>query len=215
MEQDIHILVFGTSTTWGAWDKEGGWVERLKNYFCEKHLQDPQHFCLVYNLGVSGNTTEDILKRFEFEARQRVGEDPEETELIIIFDFGGNDAAFIHSKGDFWVSQEKFRENTKILIDLARKFTPRVFLLGGHPADEKVANPVLWNKDVSYRSKNAKDYDEIMASVCAKENIPFIDVFELLDVERDLEDGIHLNSEGHKKIFEKVKLELEDSGIFS
>ncbi len=205
MEKDKHVLIFGTSITWGAWDKDGGWAERLKSYFCEKHLKDPDYFCLAYNLGVSGNTTEHILKRFEFEVGQRLGEVPEETELVVIFDFGENDAAFIHSKEGFWVSREKFAENTQKLIELARKLTPYVFLLGGHPVDEEITDPVPWNKDVSYRNKDAREYDGIMASICEKEKVLFIDIFDLLDVNTDFHDGLHPNSNGHKKIFEKVK----------
>ncbi len=213
MKKDKHILIFGTSITWGAWDKDGGWAERLKNYFCEKHLKDPNYFYLTYNLGVSGNTTEHILKRFEFEVEQRSGEVPGETELVVIFDFGGNDAAFIHSKKDFWVPREKFAENTQKLIELARKFTSHVFLIGGHPVNEEITDPVPWNKDVSYRNKDAKEYDGIMASICEKEKAVFIDVFDLLDINTDFYDGLHPNSEGHKKIYEEVKEKLIENKI--
>ena len=51
----VQILIFGDSIAWGAWDKEGGWVQRLRKLIDEKNLSDPEFYCLVYNLGVSGN----------------------------------------------------------------------------------------------------------------------------------------------------------------
>ena len=37
------ILVFGTSTTYGAWDSEGGWVQRLTKYLDNKQLEGKEH----------------------------------------------------------------------------------------------------------------------------------------------------------------------------
>ena len=47
-----QILVFGTSTTYGCWDIEGGWVQRLRKYLDEKQLDDPELYYIVYNLGI-------------------------------------------------------------------------------------------------------------------------------------------------------------------
>jgi lysophospholipase L1-like esterase len=52
------ICVFGDSITWGAYDPErGGWVNRLRNDLEKKEIES-------YNLGISGDTTADLLKRF-------------------------------------------------------------------------------------------------------------------------------------------------------
>ncbi len=211
MQKDTRIFIFGTSITWGAWDKEGGWVERLKRFCYEEHLKDSQYFCLVYNLGISGNTTEHILERFEFETKQRMHEESE--DVIIIFDFGGNDSAFIHSKNESWVPQERFKENTKKLINLAKKYSSNIFLIGGHPVNEEITDPVSWNEDISYMNKDAKLYDQIMALTCKKEKVTFIDIFNSLNIDKDFIDGLHPNSEGHRKIYEKVEEKLIESKI--
>ncbi len=39
-----RILVFGPSTTYGAWDIEGGWVQRLRRYLDEKQLAEKIDF---------------------------------------------------------------------------------------------------------------------------------------------------------------------------
>lgn len=55
------ICVFGDSITWGAWDIEkGGWVQRLRN-FVESSSEE---YIEIYNLGVSGDNTEDLLEIF-------------------------------------------------------------------------------------------------------------------------------------------------------
>jgi lysophospholipase L1-like esterase len=83
-----QILVFGDSNTWGAWDREkGGWVNRLR-LFLDREGDD----VFLYNLGISDNTTQDVLGRFEFETKQRMKEDP---DLVIIFDIGSNDSQFL------------------------------------------------------------------------------------------------------------------------
>ncbi len=59
-------------------------------------------------------------------------------------------------------------------------------------------------RDIYYTNENIKNYKNTMKDICEKHNIPFLDIFGLLTNE-DLEDGLHPNSAGHKKIFEVVK----------
>jgi lysophospholipase L1-like esterase len=141
MQKDIYISVFGTSTTYGAWDQEGGWVERLKKSIYGKRIEDSEYFCMMYNLGIDGNTSEDILERFESEIKRRIGRE-QGNKIIIIFNFGVNDSAFIHSKNELWVPQERFNENTEKIINLAKKYSPEVFLVGEHSFDERISDPV-------------------------------------------------------------------------
>jgi lysophospholipase L1-like esterase len=68
--------------------------------------------------------------------------------------------------------------------------------------DESKTTPVPWI-DIYYTNENIKKYSEIMDEVCREENIPFLDVGTLSNSEFD--DGLHPNSEGHRKIFEKVR----------
>ena len=57
----LLVFVFGDSIAWGLYDDRGGWVGRLWNGRSR----------LVYNLGVDGETSEDISKRFIAEAKVR------------------------------------------------------------------------------------------------------------------------------------------------
>ena len=103
-----QILIFGNSIIYGAWDKEGGWVSRLRKFLDEKNLSSgPNFYCLVYNLGISGNTTDDLLERFEFEIKQRLKEDE---ETIILFAIGINDSQFLQSENNFRTSMRKLNK---------------------------------------------------------------------------------------------------------
>jgi len=199
-----RICVFGDSVAWGAWDKEGGWVQRLRKFFDIKNLSDPNFYCLVYNLGVSGNKTKDILKRFEFEIKQRL-EEVEET--IIIFAIGINDSYFLHNEDKLRTSVEDFRTNIQKIINAAKKFSIKIIFVGLTPVDESKTTPIPWDTNKSYKNEFIQKYNEIIKSVCKENKIYFVEIFEQWvksDYKQLLEDGLHPNSNGHQKIFETV-----------
>lgn len=113
------ICVFGDSTAWGAWDLEkGGWANRLWLFLAEKD-QDAE----LYNLSISGGTTETILARFENEAKIREAD-------ILIFQTGGNDAAYEHQEGNHLVSPDKFKANIEEIIKRAKQITNKIVFIG-------------------------------------------------------------------------------------
>jgi len=209
----MHILVFGASITYGAWDMEGGWVQRLRKVLDEKTLSDPNFYCLTYNLGVSGDTTEDALRRFEFETKQRTDEGE---EIIFIFAIGSNDSLFVHSKNSCKKKPAETKENVVQLIKLAQKYASKIIFVGLLPADEAKTKPLEWDANLSYKNEYIKKYNEVIKKTCSENKIPFIDMFDKLmesDYIKTLDDGIHPNSEGHQKIFELVREYLVENKI--
>jgi lysophospholipase L1-like esterase len=92
------ICLFGDSITWGAWDPErGGWGARLRSYFETNNIE-----VNVYNCGVSGNNTDDLLQRFKVEATAR-------KPNIIIFAIGINDSQYVNSKDNPRVPIKNFK----------------------------------------------------------------------------------------------------------
>ena len=84
-----QILIFGDSITWGAWDEEGGWAQRFKKEIDKKAITaNFTSYHSVYNLGISGDNTNDLLERFESETQRRLDEGE---EAIILFAIGIND----------------------------------------------------------------------------------------------------------------------------
>ncbi|HSX40947.1 MAG TPA: GDSL-type esterase/lipase family protein [Candidatus Saccharimonadales bacterium] len=209
-----QILVFGTSITYGAWDSEGGWVARLRKYIDAKTIASNNEYCLVYNLGISGDTTDGILQRFEEEARRRIA--IEDKDVTFLFHVGINDSIYLNTEKQFRVPKEEFRKNLKTLISHARKITQKIIFIGLSPVDDSLVDPIPWASEKSYKNKHVKEYDQILQDVCREEHVNFIDTLSILNEKGGqnlLCDGVHLTSEGHAIIFETVRKFLEEQKI--
>lgn len=202
------ILIFGDSIVHGAWDiDKGGWVQRIKSFLDEETLSESEDEHIIYNLGVCGNTTEDLLERFEFETKQRLKEDGE--ELMFIFAIGVNDSQFIHSKNNLRFSPEEYKDNLDKLLNLAKKFSSKIIFIGLSPVDETKTIP--WDTDKSYKNEYIRKFNGVLRTFCEENNIYFIEILEKLvkeNYQNLLGDGLHPNSKGHKKIFEAIKKSL-------
>ena len=189
----MNICIFGDSIAWGAGDIEGGgWAVLLRNYLYQQN-DDIQ----VYNLGISGDVTTETLKRIDCEATARKVD-------IIIVALGINDSAFIKSKNERWTSIDQFQGNISLLFEKARKFTEHVFFIGLTPVDETKTMPASWAPDYFVDVKTACEYNEIIEQFCKEKNTPFISLEGVLTL-NDLSDGLHPNTEGHRKMFERIK----------
>lgn len=201
----MQILIFGDSITYGAWDKEGGWVARLRRFVEEKYPREN----IVYNLGVSGDNSKTLLERFEKEIKIRIYES--EKDPIIIFQIGINDSAFLASKrGAEWISPVEFERNIKKLVFEARKVTEnnKIFFVGHAFVDEKKTHPVSFDKNVTYTNENVRKYMEIVKDLCDKEKIGFIDLlpdFKKQNLGQLLADGTHPTTAGHEIMFRTVR----------
>lgn len=193
----MNICIFGDSITWGAYDPQnGGWVNRLRNYFEEQGGDSD-----VYNLGISGDSTTDLLERIEIEAKSREAN-------MIVFAIGVNDAQFIHSTNSNRISDSDFENNIEKLFEIAKKFTSKIIFIGLTLVDETKTKPVPWNTDKTYTNERIKKFDKIIEIFCSENNLKFIPINDLLKND-DLIDGLHPNTQGHIKMFEKIKPEIE------
>ena len=193
MSKIESICIFGDSTAWGAWDLDrGGWANRLWLHIGKRN----ENYIEIYNQSISGGTTETILHRFESEAKNRNAD-------ALIFQTGGNDSSYKHTPNNQVVSAEKFESNIQEIIARAKEITPHIIFIGFKKCDEKNTMPVSW-ADIYYANENIEKYNHIMKKSCERNNILFIDIFDLLG-EDDLDDGLHPNAEGHRKIFERVR----------
>jgi len=197
-----HIIAFGDSITYGAWDINGGWLQRLRKFLDKKNIEDPDADYMVYNLGVSGDNIENLLERFEFEIKPRLSENEEN---IIIFDIGLNDSQYLFKEKEFKFSDDEFKSNLQKLLVLAQKFSSKIIFLGIIPVNQKEVDPMPWAPEKSYKNDKIEKFNDIIKSLCKENNLFFVDMlgkFKKMNPEILLEDGAHPNSEGHKKIFE-------------
>lgn len=203
------ILVFGTSTAYGFWDIEGGWVQRLRRYIDEKQMASEDLYFAVYNLGVSGDTSRGMAQRMEAEIKSRIFDDDEGEETIVIISVGVNDSIVNHLSGECQIPLDIFKENVKEMLEIARKYTRKIIFVGNKPVDESRLDPIPWLPGNSYKEELVEKYDKSVAEFCLNNGIPFIDVYDAFRKEKEwkklLDDGVHPSAGGHKLIFETVK----------
>jgi len=200
MEKIINI--FGDSITNGSCDEEkGGWVNRLKE-FLEK---DRENYFEVYNLGISGNNTDDILERFSNENESR------NPDLIMVA-IGINDSQYINSKDNPRIDLKKFEDNLNEIIKQGKKFTQEIIFVGLTKIDESKLMPIPWDNTKYYDDENVSLYNAKVKEICEKNNLLFIDMEGVLENE-DLEDGLHPNAKGHEKMFQWIKDFLTENKI--
>ncbi len=194
-----NLFLFGNSITWGAEDPAGGWAARLR-----KWLEEQTHLVTVYNLGVCGDTSADLLARFQFEFEsRRSAVDPNP----ILFAIGLNDTSRSKPRGKTQVSLSDFKKNITALAEQASQYNEKIAFLGLTPVWEQRIkdNALPGSQIVWYDNKTIAKYNQELKEVCKQNIIPFIEVFDLLE-QKDIDnDGIHPNAKGHQKIFEQVK----------
>jgi lysophospholipase L1-like esterase len=197
------IIIFGNSIAYGAWDLEGGWVDRLRKDSHKKVIEEKKDIS-VYNRSISGAITQDVVDRFESEIKPIIRNE----DTIVIFATGINDSIWMNNENKWRVSQEEFRNNLQKLIDLAKNHTKNIIYLGLTKTHD--GDPITWATDKSYKEERVNLFNEILKEISEKNNISFLNLIDVLEVE-DLADCVHPNTQGHEKIFKKVKEFLKDN----
>ena len=197
-----NICIFGDSITYGAWDIEGGWADRLRRSLHAQTLQSRfAEYYWVYNLGIPGDTSDDLLERYRVECEAR---EPNS----IIFAIGSNDSSCMVGAIENRVPIERYRTNMLKLLRDTKKRADRVVCVGLTPVDEKHTTP--FDGVCTFSNEQVKLYDTELKNVCIEENILMVDVWSLFNPVNDLSDGLHPNDRGHKKIHDAVKMFLEE-----
>jgi len=204
------ILIFGDSITWGACDKEGGWATRLKRYTDQQTIAGKANPDEVYILGISGDNSDDLVKRFQVELSSRLDE---EMELVIIIAIGTNDSKFSVTTMENRVSRLRYQENISRLIKEGKEATKEIVLIGLTPVDDELLGVEDLGLMETYDNINVQKYNKALKEVAAANKIPLIELYEYLKKHAPkelLSDGLHPNTEGHELIYRKVLTELKD-----
>lgn len=207
----MRVLVFGASITQGFWDTEGGWVQRLRRYYDQKsvaNIKEEENYPDIFNLGVSGNKSGDLLARFDNEtaARLKTG-----SSGVIIFCIGTNNA-YVEGN-ESWSPPEVYKNDLLKLVDKAKKYVNKILFVGLPPCEEEKTTPVFW-RDISYTNERIQVINGMMQEVAAEQNIPRVEIFEAMHEamksgQQLFLDGLHPNDAGHQLIFELVRPELD------
>ncbi len=198
-----RICVWGSSIGQGYNDFENeGWVHLLKkNLWIESFNARYE----VMNLSINGNTSRDVKDRFlpEYLARK---------PQVVIIAIGTNDSVFDKSKNSNWIDIEETKNNLQEIINFTVREKSQVIFIGLTSINQNLTTPVSWDHNLVYSVENIKKYDAIIKKVSEENNIPYCPMFDLLD-DKDLPDGLHPNSVGHRKMFERIRKFLIKKGI--
>ena len=198
----MRVLVFGDSITQGFWDLDGGWVARLRRTYDKQMIDgvndDPP---TLFNLGVSGDSSDDIVARFDSEAKARKNSE----NLAIVFAVGVNDS---RTKADTEFSNtERYQDNLNQLWLSAKQLTDKLLFVGLTPCVESRTTPVRWG-DTGYTNDRIQAFDKTLKDFCEQNNLAFVEVFETFQTKQQttelLPDGLHPNKAGHQLIADIV-----------
>lgn len=200
----MRVLVFGDSITYGAWDTQAGWVERIKRTAHELTVQsEGKNKIQVINLGIGGDSSTKILKRMPVEIEARYSAS---WPFVFVITFGANDERSIDGKIE--TSLEQFEANVKGIIALAKTQSDKILFLGIPP----IGKPVVEFKGQEYSDERVKAYEQRLQTIVEGAGLPFVPVrpvFEQAGLDSLYAyDNIHPNDKGHQLIADTVMPKL-------
>ena len=197
-----QLIVIGDSNVYGWGDDHGGgWCQRLK-----KDWLKLQNGPIIYQLGVRGDGIEKVSSRWEKEWSSR-GETRRNKPKAILLNVGLNDTPRIGQRnGRHILEIDGFEYGLERLINSMRLKT-EVFVMGLSPVNETKMPfaDCLW-----YTNEFCDKYERRMEEVCLNQNVPFLATFKEMSADNRsinwiTSDGIHLNTEGHIWIYQRLK----------
>lgn len=194
--------MLGDSGVYGWGDPDGGgWCEQLR-----RHWMEIPGGPVLYNLGVRGDGLERLAARLEAEVRCR-GELRRQGPQGILLGIGLNDTARVgRPDGRHQLAPEAFLFGLQQLLHQAGQLAP-VMVIGLTPVDEAVMPfaGCLW-----YDLATVRHYEGLLEEACLEADVPFLPLLDgLLEDPHWLRlldsDGLHLNSAGHRRLYERLK----------
>ncbi|MDR2236159.1 MAG: GDSL-type esterase/lipase family protein [Chryseobacterium sp.] len=206
MKKIRYGLFFGDSITYGEYDGVfGGWVDLLKRYALQKFHEGNGDELILFNLGIGGETTEELLKRMPHELKARNSADGN----IIFIGYGANDLAVKDSQQI--VSREDFRRNIQTAVQHAREFSSEIYLVSILPFAEKV-NGIVVPSGKMRTNEDVIIYNRILQDIAGKEALKYIDFYAAFVDDKEIllsADGVHPNEKGYGIMAETARPIIE------
>lgn len=171
-----------------------GWVGLLRSW----HVKRNPSSNMVYNLGIGGNTSRDILKRFSFECESR------KLDAIII-GYGLNDMRRLEKpSGRYLVPLDDFSDCTTRIFEKAKLITPNVAFSQMPRIREKLLQP---HKGQYWNESDWNVYSRLILDLCRNNGIHLIEHNPPSSIKGDdlTADGLHPTTVIHEHIFHSAK----------
>ena len=180
----MRLVAFGESFVVGAGDPDHlGWVGRA--------IAGRREISL-YNMGIRREASDQLLARWEGEARLRLVDDE---PMRIVFSFGCNDSHLVDGAPRVAVTQTL--KNARAMLTGAGALAP-VLMVGPPP----VVDPGVCAR--------AEALNAALLALCARLQVPFIDVFQplmaggLWQAEAAAWDGAHPGAAGYQQMADLI-----------
>jgi len=202
MKSEIkQLIVIGDSSVYGWGDSEGGgWCGRLR-----RHWMDSSCNPILYPLGIRGDGLEKVAQRWHGEWYCR-GELRRKLPTGLILAVGINDTAKVgRIDGRPQLSKEAFKFGLEELLKKIKKETfVMVMGLTAVSEDKMPFAECLW-----YSNTASIIYEAKIEEACLDADIPFLPLLKEMMNEPEWKnwiepDGIHLDSNGHNWIYQKI-----------
>ena len=204
----LNILCFGDSITQGEGDAlNGGWADRIKrDYFKQFELANHQEVHL-YNLGIGGETTDGLKRRFETEYRARAMKN---ANNVVLFQYGINDIV-IHKRKNI-VPPDYFVRNLTHCIDFAVKAGSQVCLLNLLPISDDSDGIINQHGDLRHM-QDVLEFNQLIEGLAGRLNCQLFDLYTPFNLDKShllTCDGLHPNTDGHKLLYRVITQELNN-----
>ncbi|MBW4685330.1 MAG: lipase [Komarekiella atlantica HA4396-MV6] len=188
----MRICFVGDSFVNGTGDPEClGWTGRICVNANKKGYE-----ITYYNLGIRRDTSTDIAKRWIQEVSDRL---PQEYDGRVVFSFGLNDTTL--ENGQTRVSFTESIKNASKILSEAKQLYP-VLMVGPAP---------YVDEEDPQRKQRTINLSKQFAWICQEFNIPYLDVFPILENssiwinEARTNDGVHPRSGGYTEFAQIVE----------
>ncbi len=200
----LKVVAMGDSVIYGFGDPVGGgWVERLRRNWM--YLDGTGH--AVYNLGVRGDSVQQVARRLDDEFRHR-GELRNRVPDLLLLSVGVNDSARLgRLNGRNYTDFDRFQDAIAQLVEQAQQLCPVLFI-GMVPVDE---SKMPFMDCMHYNHADQWQYKEATRLACQSRYIPYLDVFDRWQRRGEvwcrahmLADGLHPNVGGYEALLQDV-----------
>ncbi len=161
---------------------------------------------VVYNRGIGGFTTDDMLQSME---EQVFGLEPS----VIFINIGTNDLG--DASAGFAQQLEKMLKNYELILKQIKERLPKaeVYLMAYYPVNETDKVPEGWGENlfVNRNNRNLPIANAEVEKLAEKMGYHYIDVNEGLTDQRGMlkkeytVEGVHMYANGYKVVYENIK----------
>jgi acyl-CoA thioesterase I len=199
-----QILCFGDSLTYGMWDSQGGWVNRIRKEI-DKEIIKSKYLIWheIFNLGISGNFTRDLIKRLKIElpARLLIERDP-----VIVVQIGINDTKYGQRTSESIPAM--YRKQLEQIYKFTSPYTKHVIFIGLTAVDEEIFGTKRWlDEKAAFSNSRIQEFDAVLLEFCKQNRVDYVPLFYefFKNAKQLLADGIHPNDRGHQLIASLVQ----------